>query len=148
MHTTSMKHYRIRIYTFFSLNNYKMVLNILSSNSCIICGDSISDPVCKRCYIKQVEIVLNDLNLPKMASEIILSKIKRRFPSESLNSAECILCRKDNVIICRYCFSRIIINILRELNFTEEMIENFGYNPSYEEHYLEHENISKIKTFS
>ena len=111
---------------------------MFGSNSCVVCGDSISDPVCRGCYIKQTEILLttyfiNDLNLPEIANEIILRKIKNKFPTEILNDTECILCGKDNVSICRYCFSIILTNILRGLNFTEEMIENFGYSLMYEE---------------
>jgi len=98
-----------------------------------VCEDSISDPVCKGCYIKQIEILLNDLNLPDIAKEIILRKIKNKFPIETINDTECILCRKDNVAICSYCFSIILKNILRELNFSEDIIESFGYNLIYEE---------------
>lgn len=106
---------------------------MLNNNSCILCGDSISDPLCRGCYINQIKIILNDLNLNEIVNEIILNKIKDIFPSESLNDTECIICKKDNVTICRYCFSIILTNILEELNFTEEMIENFGFNPWYEE---------------
>lgn len=105
---------------------------MLSSNSCLICNDSISDPVCRNCYIKQIKILLNDLKIPHIAKEIILNKIKNRFPVETLNDTECILCRQENVALCRYCFSIILTNILRELNFTEDLIENFGFNPMYE----------------
>lgn len=120
-----------------------MVLNMSNYDLCIVCGDTISDPVCRRCYIKQIEILLNDLNLHEIANEILLRKIKNKFPVETLNDIECILCRRDNVDICRYCFSIILKNILIELNFPEEMIENFGYNQIYEENSLEVENKSK-----
>jgi hypothetical protein len=101
---------------------------MFNPNSCTICGDSISDPVCKGCYLKQTEILLNDLSSHRMANKIILKKIKNRLPIETPNDTECILCRKDNVAVCRYCFSIILTNILRDSNFTEEMIENFEYN--------------------
>jgi len=75
---------------------------------------------------------LNDLNLHELIEEVILNEVKNRFPEGTLNNTECILCRKDNVVICRYCFSIILTGILRELCFSEEMIENFGYNEIYE----------------
>ena len=106
---------------------------MFGSNSCMICGDSISDPVCGKCYIKQTEVLLNDLDLHEVANEIILRKIKNKFSTETLNDTECILCRKDKVAICRYCFSIYLRDLLRRLNFTEEIIEKFGYNPMYEE---------------
>jgi hypothetical protein len=101
---------------------------MLNSNLCVVCGDSISDPVCRGCYIKQTEILLNDLNLHQIANEIILRKIREKFPIDSVNDTDCILCGKDNVAMCRYCFSVILRKILRDLNFTEEIIDNFGYN--------------------
>lgn len=122
-----------------------MVVKYLSPNLCIVCGYSISDPVCKRCYIKQIEILLADLNLHEIVNEIILKKIKNKFPTETLTDMECILCKKDNVTVCRYCFSVILKDTLKELNFTEEMIENFGYNPLYEENSLEKESMLGIK---
>ena len=121
------------------------MINIFSSNSCTICRDSISDPVCRECYLKQTEILLNDLNLHEIIKEIILRKIKNKFSTETLNDTECILCRKDDVAICRYCFSIILTNILRELNFTEKLIKNFVYHPLYEENFLENESSQKIE---
>lgn len=112
---------------------------MLNSNSCIICEDSISDPVCRRCYLKQIGVLLNDLYLHEITNEIILKKIKNEFPTKILNDTECILCKMKNVSICRYCFSIILTKILRELNFPEYLIKNFGYNPMYEEISLEEE---------
>jgi hypothetical protein len=51
----------------------------------------------------------------------------------------------EKVAICRYCFSIILRNILRELNFTEDSINNFGYGLVYEEFPLKHECISEIE---
>jgi hypothetical protein len=116
---------------------------MLNSNSCIICQDSISDPVCRSCYLKQVKILLNDFEVHPIAKEIILRKIKRRFPVEFLNDTQCILCKKENVSMCRHCFSVILIDILRELNFTENLIEEFGFNPMNKEIFLEKE--SRLK---
>jgi hypothetical protein len=106
---------------------------MFSSNSCIVCEDSISDPVCRSCYIKQIDILLDEFKVHPIAKEIIFRKIKNKFPTETLNDTECILCRKDNVTICRYCFSIILRDILRELNFSDDLIENLGFNPMHEE---------------
>ncbi|MDP3917048.1 MAG: hypothetical protein Q8Q42_02055 [Nanoarchaeota archaeon] len=89
-------------------------------------------------------MLLNDLNLHEIAKEIILNKVKNEFPAETLNNTECILCRKDNVAICLYCFSIILTNILRELNFSEEMIENFGYNEVYGENIFQNKDSMRF----
>ena len=106
---------------------------MLSSNLCVICDDTISDPVCRSCYVRQTEILLNDLNLNELSKKIILKKIKNKFPLETLNKINCILCAKENVSICRYCFSIILTSTLRSANFTEDSIENFGFYPENEE---------------
>jgi hypothetical protein len=116
---------------------------MLNSNTCVVCNDSISDPVCRSCYIKQISILLNDLEMHSMVKEVILNKIKDKFPGEVINDTKCILCKQENVALCRYCFSEILVKILRELNFTENSIKNFGYNQMYEENSLERE--SRIK---
>lgn len=113
-----------------------MVGSILNSSSCIICEDSISDPVCRSCYIKQIKILLNDFEFDSIAKEVILRKIKNNFPIETLNNIECILCQKENVTMCRHCFSIVLVDILRELNLPENLIEKFGFNQIPEEIYL------------
>ena len=113
-----------------------MVIQLFDSNACITCGDSISDPVCRSCYIKQVDTLLNNFEIPPIANEMILKKIKNKFTLESLNETKCVLCQRENVSMCRHCFSIILINILKELNFPDNLIENFGFNPIHEEIYL------------
>ena len=83
-----------------------------SSNSCVVCGYSISDPVCGRCYIKQTGILLKELNPHETSNEIILRKIKNKFPTETLNDSECILCKKDNLSLCLYCFYIMSRNLI------------------------------------
>lgn len=106
---------------------------MFSYNSCTICGDSITDPICRNCYIKQTGILLNDFKINSMANKIILGNIKNKFPIETLSDIECILCKLEDVAVCHYCFSVILIGALRELNFPEKFIENFRENSMYEE---------------
>jgi hypothetical protein len=112
-----------------------------NSNSCVICGDPVTDPVCVSCYIKQTRILLNDLKVNSIVSYFIINKLKNKFKLETLNDEECILCKKDTVTACYYCFSETLIRILKELNFTENIIENFKYNHMCKEIYLENENL-------
>lgn len=85
---------------------------------------------------------MSDFEAYSVENEIVLRKIKNRFPIKTQNSFKCILCRRENVAICRYCFSIILTNILRELNFGEDFIENLGYSPMYGEVPLEEDGIS------
>lgn len=61
---------------------------------------------------------------------------------ENLNDTECILCKNDTTSICRYCFLIVLRRILRELNFSENLIGNFDYDPKYKKNlnfYYNHE---------
>jgi hypothetical protein len=78
-------------------------------------------------------ISLNDLKVNPLISNFINKKLKNLTSQENLNDTRCILCKRDTVSICRYCFSENIIRILRELNFSEDLVENFCDNSIYEE---------------
>jgi len=123
----------------------KKGLNTFNSNSCAICKYSITDPICKSCYIKETLVLLNDLGVDSMISDYIKVKLKNVTYSEAINDTECILCKKGVVYICRYCFSILLLRVLRELNFTEDLINNFKYNSVYGEVSLATESIFKIE---
>jgi len=119
---------------------------MLNTNSCVLCGYSITDPVCKGCYIKQTRALLQDLKISYIIKDFISIKLKKVQIKETLNDSECILCEKDTVSICRYCFSLILIRIMREINAPENLINNFKYNPTYEETVLDHDFIPSTTT--
>jgi hypothetical protein len=77
--------------------------------------------------------------------DYVKNKLKRTFNPESMNDAECIICKKNHLSTCRYCFSLVLIRTLRELNFTEDLIDGFGYNPLYGEVSLETGSITDIE---
>lgn len=117
---------------------------MINFNLCAICGDSITDPICKSCYIKQTLVLLVDLKISPITNDFINKKLKEISLLETLNDTECILCKKDTASICHYCFSIALIRILREINFPENLIENFEYLPIYDENSLENENKLNI----
>jgi len=140
-----MLDYRASIYIPTCLNESKEMINTFNSDSCIICKYPITDPMCTSCYVKQILMLLDDLNVDSMISDYIEAKLKHTLYSENLNDTRCILCKNNTVYTCRHCFSIILIRVLRELNFTEDLIENFGYNPLYGEVSLENGSISDIE---
>jgi len=112
-----------------------MVIQMFEMTSCMICGNSIKDPICRVCYVKQTKILLNDLKIHSIPKDYINDKLKKILNLESLGNIKCILCKKDIVNICHHCFLESLITILREINFSEDLIENFEYVPMYEEFY-------------
>ena len=117
-------------------------------NNCIICFESINDPVCVHCYIKQAGIWLEDKEVNPDVKSFILSKIKNLLIIEQVSEAECIFCKNDSVNVCFFCFSRMTLQILGELNFSEGLMDDFSeafkYNSSdYDTHVARTEGYSK-----
>jgi len=110
-----------------------MVIKRFKMTSCTICGDLIKDPICKDCYAKQAEILLEDLEIHYIPKLFINSKLKNILDSKSLENTKCILCNGDITNICHCCFLEFFITILREINLAENLIGKFEYAPLYEE---------------
>ncbi|PIN88682.1 hypothetical protein COU61_03935 [Candidatus Pacearchaeota archaeon CG10_big_fil_rev_8_21_14_0_10_35_13] len=110
---------------------------MFNQNSCVVCGHSIADPICSRCYTNQTMILLHDLRIDPMIKEYINNKLKNHFSTETINDAECISCRSDVTTVCHYCFSAVLLRILLELNFPEDLVNIMGCKPVYEEIYLQ-----------
>jgi hypothetical protein len=104
---------------------------MLNSNSCVVYSDSISDPVCNDCYLKQTRLLLNEINFYSIYSKDILKKLENKFPIETMNDTSCIFCDKGTLFMCHYCFSIIINKILKEFNFSKDLIEEFGCHSDY-----------------
>jgi hypothetical protein len=94
---------------------------------CMICFDSISDPMCTNCYIKQTKILFRELNSHSLDNDDILDILKRKYSLlERDEGSLCILCSQKKTSVCRYCYSIFLRKILEEFKFSEEMIHEFG----------------------
>jgi hypothetical protein len=98
---------------------------------CEICLESITDPICTRCYLKQVNIWFKDMKINPIIKNFAIEKIKKRLFYETINETECIICKNENVNICFYCFGSITVQILRELNIPNELVESFSSSFNY-----------------
>ena len=91
----------------------------------------ITNPVCTNCYLRQVNLWLKKMNITTIPRNIILSKIKQTTQYETTNSETCILCNKEEITLCSYCFFAMSTRVLMELNFPEEIIQVFDAEFSY-----------------
>ena len=73
----------------------------------------------------------NDLQINPIFKRFAINKIKNRLLIDGINETGCILCGSDNVDVCFYCFGFIAIEVLRELNLTDNMIESFSDSFNY-----------------
>jgi hypothetical protein len=86
--------------------------------------------------MRQTELRLSDIGTSPVALRFILQKIKKNVPIETLNSIKCILCGKEDATLCSYCYSNIVVRVLMEFNWPEELLEGFREN-SIEDEALE-----------
>jgi hypothetical protein len=99
---------------------------------CAICLESITDPVCIYCYIKQVKTWFRDINVNPLVGKFAVNKIKDKLLVGGISEINCILCGSENVDICFYCFGFMTVQILRELNLPDSMIESFSESFNYD----------------
>lgn len=103
------------------------------------CSESITNPVCEKCYIKHVEHWLRDINIDPFLTRLVITRIKRVFAKETLNEAECILCGRETLSTCSYCFFLAVARVLKELNFPFNLVQNFLEVFNYRHHHDEYE---------
>ena len=92
---------------------------------CIHCYHIAVNPICEKCYTKQIYFWLSyqEIN-PKITSNII-KNIKEKFSSENQCDMLCIICNTELVSTCTFCYFFKVENILRKLNLSEKIIDNF-----------------------
>lgn len=102
---------------------------------CAVCLQPISNPVCERCYLKQIDAWLKQIHVTMMPRAFILNHIRKNTSFDTLSDVRCVLCGRENVSVCSYCFFDKVANILRGLNLSEEFIQTFHASFNYVESY-------------
>jgi hypothetical protein len=97
--------------------------------------------------MKQIEAWLKYINMTEIPRKVIISQIRKNISFDSLNETECVVCGKDNVGVCSYCFfnkvSRILSNMKLKNDFIEDFLASFNYVHSHEQE--EHEDILEVE---
>lgn len=91
---------------------------------CQLCMQPITNPVCGRCYTKHVASWLEDMRIKGVPREIILGKIKKA-TRDGISDVGCIVCGRDDVALCSYCFFLKAEKALMELNMPDNLLESF-----------------------
>lgn len=105
---------------------------------CTTCSEVITNPVCERCYLKEIAQWLKDFGLDPIPMRVVMTRIKEELSPESVNETTCILCGRETLSACAYCFFLKTARVLKELNFPDKVIrhflEIFNYRYSHEEY--------------
>jgi hypothetical protein len=104
---------------------------ISEQNLCVHCYEPITNPVCESCHLREVDEWLGSMLLSKAARTVILSEIKKNLPEEAMNENQCILCGKNTLSTCSYCFFLVSARVLKKLRVNPAIIEEFLYSFDY-----------------
>lgn len=122
----------------FRLSLLMVITNI--QNRCMRCYEPITNPVCVKCHLEEVRFFLNDFDIDKDTSEKILHDIRSYVREEGLYTDNCVICRKENLSFCSYCFfliaARMIKRHLGKGYVLDSFLEIFNYQFGHEEYIL------------
>jgi hypothetical protein len=94
-------------------------------NLCISCFETITHPICEWCYIKQITKWLEHAGINGIKKEKIIAVLKQNMTREMSTENTCILCHKEEVKICSYCFFLNIAKQMKKIKLSEDLIQSF-----------------------
>ena len=94
----------------------------MENEKCVLCLQTITNPICKDCYMAQLKAFLNHIGINKKKTKEVLKKVNNKMTYESLNDERCIKCKKRTTI-CSYCFFYHTGKILRKMNFNKDFMQ-------------------------
>ena len=99
---------------------------MLTMQVCEICNEEIRDPVCLRCYNKELLAWLRETIGNKEMIKYITSKINILFLRQNYGIEHCILCQKNSIFVCKHCYFLAFKRILQDLNIPNKTVRYFS----------------------
>ena len=105
---------------------------------CENCYRSFKDPVCEECQLRELGAWLADQDYNRLSIAVILRAVKKIILTNEDNLPEmpegfCIVCNKQHIFSCPYCFNQISRKILKRFHAREQVLENFNKIFIYEQ---------------
>jgi len=94
-------------------------------NLCTMCADTITNPVCEKCYLREIAQWLRDFGIGPIPMRIVFTRIKEEMSPETMNETTCIICGRETLSACAYCFFLKAAKVFKELNFPDRVIRSF-----------------------
>ena len=98
---------------------------ITEQNLCVSCYEPITNPVCEACHLREINAWLEDIDLSKAIKSLVIEEIRKNLPEEAMNENKCILCGKNTLSTCSYCFFLVSARVLKKLIVNKEILERF-----------------------
>ena len=92
---------------------------------CLSCHESISNPICPSCILKEFEVWVE--KYPRIKKNVLpqLKKFLLGLNHFEHDSQTCVVCRKNSAYLCPYCFTEFILEILRENGTDKEVLKDY-----------------------
>lgn len=103
----------------------------MNEKMCITCYEPITNPVCEWCYMKQISSWLEHAGMKNEKREKIISSLKESFTPELPTGNTCVLCGKEEVKICSYCFFVKIGKEMKKIKLSEHLVQSFFADFNY-----------------
>jgi len=95
---------------------------------CTDCYEAITNPICDNCFVIQINHWLRDVGVIPSKRKVVIDNIRKEL-AKSLESPEeitdCLICGRESVSICSYCFFLSVSKILKQINLDKELTKNF-----------------------
>ena len=100
---------------------------IIADALCTDCIQVISNPICPRCFSKEVNLWIKDRKIPYYKKRVIEKHIARLVNKmeDSPSDIKCILCNSGRVNLCIYCLTISTSRII-EKNAPQKVMQNFN----------------------
>jgi hypothetical protein len=112
--------------------------------NCLECGESIFNPICPECILRHFNSWISIYPSLKYIEKSIIKFIKKNRIFHN-HSQTCISCKKDNVYLCPYCFTKYIYKLLKQAKISRlvlgEFLFLFNYDFEHTGYYKEGERL-------
>lgn len=94
--------------------------------TCKVCNEYVVDPICFRCYKKELIIWLLENVRDKTIITYIIRKINRNFYLDNFGISHCIICQKERLFVCKKCYVNSLKSIFQEINIPDYVFRSFS----------------------
>jgi len=93
---------------------------------CLLCSHEINPPVCTNCLLKKIDNTLKIFGISKHNRDSVIESMNKKISFNDLNTKKCMICNKNEISLCGYCFIFTINKTLIEYNFPNDFIGHFN----------------------
>ncbi|MEK6848061.1 MAG: hypothetical protein AABX65_00320 [Nanoarchaeota archaeon] len=91
---------------------------------CFECNEAIVNPLCPECLAKEITVWMRKEQI--VERNFLTKKIKNLLSHmDQTDSAECIICKKNNAFLCPYCFTSQVYELLKEMREDKNILGEF-----------------------